>query len=129
MLLETAGIADDATSNSAENNGHSKRTVAELIDLLRVDDPYDHVTPAVRQRLAEELSWLLAPDDEHVRGVIVKYRGRTPEEVYEIRRRCSAKGRRARPLPPGMTLEDVVVGKWPGNETDEQVREAMEHAE
>ena len=31
-----------------------------------------------------------------------------------------------RPLPPGKTLEDMIAGKWPGNETDEQINTALE---
>ena len=30
------------------------------------------------------------------------------------------------PLPPGKTLEDVVMGQWPGDETDEVVFAALE---
>lgn len=46
---------------------------------------------------------------------------RTPEQVREARARLFATARPARPLPPGKTLEDVVVGKWPGDETDHEV--------
>ena len=57
-------------------------------------------------------------------GVFKNY-NRSPEEVAENRRRTMSKGRPPRPLPPGKTLEDVTAGIWPGDETDEQVREAM----
>lgn len=50
---------------------------------------------------------------------------RTPEEIAEDRRRILAKSRRARPLPPGKTLEDVIVGCLPDDMTDEEVRKAL----
>jgi len=51
---------------------------------------------------------------------------RTPEQVREARARLFATARPARPLPPGKTLEDVIVGKWPGDETDEEIARALE---
>lgn len=50
---------------------------------------------------------------------------RTPEEMEEARLRLLQRSRRARPLPEGMTFVDVVCGKWPGDETEEQVLEAL----
>ena len=51
---------------------------------------------------------------------------RTPEQIEEARARILKNSRPARPLPEGKTLSDMVEGKWPGDETDEQVREALE---
>ena len=51
---------------------------------------------------------------------------RTPEEIEEARRRIDARSPPPRPLPPGKTLSDMVEGTWPGDETDEQIREALE---
>jgi predicted DNA-binding antitoxin AbrB/MazE fold protein len=51
---------------------------------------------------------------------------RTPEEILADRERLLAKARPGRPLPPGKTLADVVEGQWPGDETDEEIRIAME---
>jgi len=52
--------------------------------------------------------------------------GRTPEQVAADRARVLALSPPPRPLPPGKTLADVVVGRWPGDETDEQIRDALE---
>lgn len=51
---------------------------------------------------------------------------RTPEEIMATRERILKASRPARPLPEGKTLAEVVQGLWPGDETDEQVREALE---
>ena len=51
---------------------------------------------------------------------------RTPEEVEAVRTRLFAEMEPPRPLPPGKTLEDVISGKWPGDETDKQILQALE---
>jgi predicted DNA-binding protein len=62
-------------------------------------------------RLQQEIAWLTS---------------RTPEEIEETRRQLIARSRAPTPIPDGMTLSDMVEGKWPGDETDEQVYEALE---
>jgi hypothetical protein len=50
----------------------------------------------------------------------------TPEMVAIRRARVYADAvRPGRPLPPGKTLEDVVVGQWPGDETEEEIHKAL----
>lgn len=51
---------------------------------------------------------------------------RTPEEIMAARERILKASRPARPVPEGKTLTEVVQALWPGDETDEQVREALE---
>jgi predicted DNA-binding antitoxin AbrB/MazE fold protein len=51
---------------------------------------------------------------------------RTPEEVAATIERLDNISRPPTPLPPGKTLSDMVEGTWPGDETDEQIREALE---
>jgi hypothetical protein len=50
---------------------------------------------------------------------------RTPEEKAMMREALLAAARPAKPLPEGKTLEDMVVGKWPGDETDEVIEAAL----
>jgi hypothetical protein len=50
---------------------------------------------------------------------------RTPEEKATQRGAILAASRPARALPTGKTLEDVVVGKWPGSETDAEINQAL----
>lgn len=57
---------------------------------------------------------------------IARLKNRTPEQVAADRDRLLALSPPPRPLPPGKTLEDVLAGLWPGDETDEQILEALE---
>jgi len=51
--------------------------------------------------------------------------GRTPDEIARVRARVLASSPEPRPLPPGKTLEDVIVGEWPGDETDDEIDAAL----
>jgi hypothetical protein len=48
---------------------------------------------------------------------------RTPEEILAAREAILARSPPPRPLPPGKTWIDMVVGQWPGEETDEEIEE------
>ena len=50
---------------------------------------------------------------------------RTPQEKTTLRTEILSTSRPARALPTGKTLEDVVVGKWPGSETDAEISQAL----
>ncbi len=51
---------------------------------------------------------------------------RSTNEIVEARVRLLQASPPPRELPEGKTLEDVVLGQWPGNETDEQILEVLE---
>ena len=51
---------------------------------------------------------------------------RTPEQIAAAREAVMKTVIPPRPLPPGKTLEDVVCGIWPGDETDEEIFAALE---
>ena len=68
----------------------------------------------------------LAPPNAALEEAIRKMTSRTHEEMLASRARILAKSRPPRPLPPGKTLEDVVAGTWPGDETDEEIFRALE---
>jgi predicted DNA-binding antitoxin AbrB/MazE fold protein len=57
---------------------------------------------------------------------IAKMMNRTPEEIEATRTRLFQQSRPPREIPEGKTLEDMICGKWPGDETDEQILEALE---
>lgn len=59
---------------------------------------------------------ILSPD-ERTAAFIAKMKNRTPEEIEQVRA-LSMGGHTPRPLPPGKTLEDVIVGALPDDEDD-----------
>ena len=60
--------------------------------------------------LEQELAWLAS---------------RTEADKEAARRRLDALSPPPAPIPEGKTLSDMVEGKWPGDETDEQINEAL----
>ena len=50
---------------------------------------------------------------------------RTAEQIGEARARAAELIRPGKPLPQGETIFGAVAGRWPGDETDEQVAEAL----
>lgn len=50
---------------------------------------------------------------------------RTPEQIAQAQERANAI-RPVHEVPAGKTLFDMVAGKWPGDETDEEVNGALE---
>lgn len=78
---------------------------------VKFDPQLVETPPREETALERELRWLTS---------------RTPEEIEAARQRIRAKARLGRPLPAGKTLSDVVQGTWPGDETDEEIREILE---
>ena len=80
--------------------------------------------------LEEAARKLPLPADEAVSDAldksIARIANRTPAERAAARARLLKASRPARPLPPGKTLEDVVLGQWPGEESDEEVARTLE---
>ncbi len=57
---------------------------------------------------------------------VARMMNRTPEEIEATRARLFQQSRPPREILEGKTLEDMICGKWPGDETDEQILEALE---
>ena len=51
---------------------------------------------------------------------------RTPEQIAELQARAIRQYLPRRTPPPGKTVADMIGGRWPGDETDEQVRAALQ---
>ena len=51
---------------------------------------------------------------------------RTAEQIASARARVLGASPPPRELPDGKTLEDVIVGQWPGDETNDQILDALE---
>jgi len=54
---------------------------------------------------------------------------RTPEQIAADRARILAGSPEPRPLPPGKTLEDVIVGALPDDDSEEEILAALEEIE
>ena len=57
---------------------------------------------------------------------ILRWTSRTEEQILADREAVLKTSRKARPLPEGKTLDDVVCGLWPGDETDEEINKWLE---
>jgi hypothetical protein len=54
---------------------------------------------------------------------------RTPEQIAADRARILAGSPEPRPLPPGKTLEDVIVGALRDDDSEEEILAALEEIE
>lgn len=63
---------------------------------------------------------------ESLEAAIARMTHRSPQEIASVRERILAATPPPRELPEGKTLLEVVMGQWPGDETDEQIRTALE---
>lgn len=59
-------------------------------------------------------------------AAIARLNTRTPAEIAAARNRVLAASPKPLPIPEGKTLSDMIMGKWPGTETDEQINTALE---
>ena len=87
------------------------------------------VADCAHDMLEGSLDRLRSPSSSAVDPVeryLTNLRCRTPEELAETQRLILAASRPRRIPPPGKTIADMVVGKWPGNETDAEIRAALE---
>jgi hypothetical protein len=94
--------------------------------------PTTYIARAAEMRLREEKiaadreHWLAQGMNYELSDSIARLRNRTPEEIAKTRAEYLALATPGKPLPPGKTLADMVVGQWPGDETDEEILAALE---
>ena len=82
-------------------------------------------------RLAADTLKRLVADEENasyssVTDALAALINLSPEEKAAMQEEARRHIIPGRPLPPGKTLEDMVWGKWPGDETDEEINAALE---
>lgn len=63
------------------------------------------------------------PPPDPIAEAMARIANRTPEEIEAAREKAFAASRPPDPLPSGKTWIDMVVGQWPGDETDEEIEE------
>jgi hypothetical protein len=73
--------------------------------------PLSDQPTSLSPNLQRELEWLT---------------GRGAADADETRQRLFGLSQSPTHIPEGKTLSDMVEGQWPGDETNEQVREALE---
>ncbi len=116
-------------SNGAyhERAPERKLTMEELIDLVGASATKgDHLTHAEREVYAWQLVNLMHPDMPGLNAQIVEMLARTKEERAALAAKSAKFGRPADTPPPGKTWQDMVIGQWPGDETDEEIMEFLE---
>jgi hypothetical protein len=57
---------------------------------------------------------------------VSRLNSRTPEQLAEARRRLFDASADPLPVPDGKSLVDMIAGHWPGDESDEQIHDALE---
>lgn len=65
-------------------------------------------------------------DPEALSRAVLAMTSRTPEQINAAQEKAEALIKPGRPLPPGKTIFDVVAGKWPGDETDDEIARVLE---
>ncbi len=65
-------------------------------------------------------------DPDALARAVAQMINRTPEEIAAAQARAIQEFQPENQLPPGQTIFDAVCGKWPGDETDEEVYRALE---
>ncbi len=114
MIVNVSPTTEKLLSEMAVRTGQPLPDLAASLLEEKLREP-----PALAENGADET------DPHALAKVIAKLLNRTPEEIEAARARIFKASRPPRPLPEGQTLEDVLAGQWPGDETDEQVYEAL----
>ncbi len=114
------------SANQTENKAIAIRLPAETEQKLRE-------RAAVSGLSLEVYLEELAERDANANGrpdaltlAVQRLTNRAPTEILADRHQILKNARRGRSLPEGKTLLDVVEGTWPGAETDEEIRAALE---
>ncbi len=67
-----------------------------------------------------------AEDSDALSRAIAKMINRTPEEIAKAQALAINNCKPEHSLQPGQTIFDAIGGKWPGDESDQQIKEALE---
>jgi len=130
ITLELPGDLEQAIRSRAAESGHDLSST--VISLLRhsLGGGNGSVSLAGPLPLAPSPH----PDDEPLSlqsnetgyESAARVQSRLPQQVLADRERILGLTPEPRPIPQGKTLFDVVEGAWPGDETEEQIRESLE---
>ena len=65
-------------------------------------------------------------ETDSIANAVAKIQGRTPEQILADRERILGLTEAPRPIPEGQSLFDMLEGKWPSDESEEQIRTSLE---
>jgi hypothetical protein len=77
------------------------------------------------RHLAEKEARDVAEAPDMLRQGLEWLAGRGPDDVHAARQRILGSSPPPRDIPAGKTVLDVIEGKWPGTETDAEIRDAL----
>lgn len=89
----------------------------------------EELIPLLNRRPKERFRLITLPSESEYQTyeeALAKATTRTPEDIAAARDRLLQASPPPRELPEGKTLEDVILGQWPGDETDEEIWAALE---
>lgn len=112
MIVNVSSEIEEQLTKLAHKNG---KPVADLAGVLLAQKLREAPVPQEDEDA----------DPDALARAIAKMASRTPEEVAAAQQRAIAAYPAKNPLPPGKTILDVICGTWPGEETDEEVFEAL----
>jgi hypothetical protein len=115
IILNLPAESEQALGRLAEEKGQAP---AEYLKDLVEQAVRGASTPSTRSSDG-------AQEETELDRAIARMKRRTPEEARAARQRLEEAIEPGRPLPPGTTLFDAVAGKWPGDESDEEVARAL----
>ncbi len=96
-----------------------------------IEGTWEEILARDAARLAgRRVTLYVAPDapgePESLQAAVEWITSRTPEQITSARERLLAAAPAPRDLPDGATVLDAVMGRWPGDESDEEVNAALE---
>ena len=104
----------------------------DLSPISVVEGTREEVVESIRKlpdvRLHVEIQQIKAGENQKTfqEQEIERITNRSPEELRANWEYIVSVSPPPRPLPPGKTLDDMVMGQWPGDETDEEILAALE---
>lgn len=67
-----------------------------------------------------------ATEESALDRAVAAMTNRTPEQIAEAQARAIQSYAPKRLPPPGVSVFEVIAGKWPGDETDEEIKAALD---
>ena len=107
--LTADGLLSVPKETIAELGLHSGDTLQVQIETIRATETQ---TPKEQEQTPLERA-------------VYEMTSRTPEQLAQAQLRAMELYPPRRTPPPGKTLADMVSGKWPGDETEEQIQQAL----